>query len=252
MKRRPLVAGNWKMHLDAATAAQLARGVIQRTGRARHCDVVVLPAYPLIPVVARIIEGTPIGLGAQDLSAEREGAYTGDVSAEMLLSVGCSFVLVGHSERREHHFEGDDLVRRKLVRALESGLMPILCVGERLHERDSGQTFMRVETQIRTALTGLSPETVSRVAVAYEPVWAIGTGKNATPAQAEEVHEFIRGLIGSLFGASIADAMRILYGGSVKADNAKVLLAEKDVDGALVGGASLNAETFAAIVEGAR
>ena len=250
--RRPMVAGNWKMFLDAATGAALARDVVQRVSRARHCDIVVAPSFPLIAPVARILEGSPIGLGAQDLSPEIEGAFTGDVSAKILLSLGCSHVVIGHSERREHHLETDDQVRRKVGRALDSGLVPIVCVGERLAERESGATFHRVETQVKVGLAGLPPEAMARIVLAYEPVWAIGTGRTASPAQAEEVHEFIRRLVGTMHGGVIADGLRILYGGSVKADNAKSLMAEKDVDGALVGGASLQAEAFAAIVDAAR
>lgn len=247
-KRRPLIAGNWKMHGDVAWAAALAREVVNRTARARHCDVAVLPAFPLIPTVARVIEGSPVALGAQDVSPEEEGAFTGDVSARMLRSIGCTHVIVGHSERREHHLEGDDLVRRKVARALSAGLIPILCVGERLAEREAGQTLHRVQTQVDIALRGLEPAQVSRVVLAYEPVWAIGTGRTATPAQAEEVHEFLRGVLRGLFGYDIAEHMRILYGGSVKPDNIRALMDCPDVDGALVGGASLDAETFSKIV----
>lgn len=247
-KRRPLIAGNWKMHGDAAWAAALAREVVHRAARARHCDVAVMPAFPLIPAVARVLEGSPIALGAQDLSPEDEGAFTGDVSARMLRSVGCTHVIVGHSERREHHLEGDDLVRRKTARAIGAGLVPILCVGERLAEREAGQTLNRVETQVGIAMRGLDKAEASRVVLAYEPVWAIGTGRTATPAQAEEVHEFVRGVVRGLFGDEVAEGLRILYGGSVRPDNIRALMACPDVDGALVGGASLDAESFSRIV----
>ncbi len=247
-RRRPLIAGNWKMHGDVAWAQALAREVVHKTARARHCDVVVIPAFPLIPAVARVLEASPVGLGAQDLSPEEEGAFTGDVSARMLRSVGCTHVIVGHSERREHHLEGDDLVRRKTARALQGGLVPIVCVGERLAERDAGQTLHRVETQVTAALNGLDEAEVSRVVLAYEPVWAIGTGRTATPGQAEEVHEFVRGVVRRLFGFEVAEGMRILYGGSVKPDNIRALMECPDVDGALVGGASLDADSFARIV----
>ncbi len=247
-KRRPLIAGNWKMHGDAAWAATLAREVAHRTARARHCDVAVMPAFPLIPVVARVLEGSPVAFGAQDVSPEEEGAFTGDVSARMLRSIGCTHVIVGHSERREHHLEGDDLVRRKTARALGAGLVPILCVGERLAEREAGQTLSRVETQVRIAMQGLDGADAARVVLAYEPVWAIGTGRTATPAQAEEVHEFLRGVVRGLFGYEVAEGLRILYGGSVKPDNIRDLMACPDVDGALVGGASLDAESFSKIV----
>jgi triosephosphate isomerase len=252
VRRRPLVAGNWKMFLDAEGAAALARDVVRKAGRFHHCDVAVLPGFPLIPAVGRVLEGTAVGLGAQDISAEIEGAFTGEVSAKMLKSLGVTHVAVGHSERREHHLESDDLVRRKVGRALDAGLTPIVCIGERLAEREGGQTFHRIETQVKVGLDGLGAEAVARLVIAYEPVWAIGTGKTATPAQAEEVHEYIRRLVGSMVGPDVAAGLRILYGGSVKADNAVALMAEKDVDGALVGGASLSADAFAAIVEAAR
>lgn len=236
------------MHGDVAWAQALAREVVNRTARARHCDVVLIPAFPLIPAVGRVLDGSPIGLGAQDVSPEEEGAYTGDVSARMLRSIGCTHVIVGHSERREHHLEGDDLVRRKVARALGAGLIPILCVGEKISERDAGQTLHRVETQVRIAMQGLDEVQASRVVLAYEPVWAIGTGRTATPAQAEEVHEFLRGVVRGLFGYAVAEGMRILYGGSVRPDNIRALMECPDVDGALVGGASLDADSFSMIV----
>ncbi|MBP7126016.1 triose-phosphate isomerase [Myxococcota bacterium] len=249
--RRPLIAGNWKMHLDASGAAALAREVLQRTGRFRHADVCVLPAFPLIPAVARVLEGSPVGFGAQDLSAEEEGAFTGEVSARMLTSLGCQYVCIGHSERREYHLESDELVRRKVERALSAGLIPIVCVGEKLAERDRGETFARVERQVTVGLSDLDAKAMERLVIAYEPVWAIGTGRNATPAQAQEVHEFLRGLLARFHGPEVAARTRILYGGSVKPGNARELLAQRDVDGALVGGASLSGESFAAIVESA-
>lgn len=245
--RRPLIAGNWKMHLDVSSAAALAREIVQKVSRARHCDVAVMPASPLIAAVARVLEGSAVGFGSQDISAEEEGAYTGEINARMLLSLGCSYAIVGHSERREHHLEPDDLVHRKAERALKAGLIPVVCVGEKLAEREAGKTLERIRIQVNTALQGLD-DGIDKVVLAYEPVWAIGTGLTATPAQAEEVHEFIRGLVDLLFGTRIANGMRILYGGSVKPDNAKSLMNERDVDGALVGGASLTAESFAGIV----
>lgn len=250
--RRPLIAGNWKMNLDLDGATTLARNVAQKVARFRNCDIAVLPPFPFIPAVAKAVEGTPVAFGAQDLSAEAEGAYTGEVSAKMLLSLGCSYVTVGHSERREYHIESDELVARKTARAIDAGLVPIVCVGEKLAERESGETFHRVDTQISVGLGGLGAERMSRVVIAYEPVWAIGTGRTATPAQAEEVHEFIRKRIAGIYGEALAGTTRILYGGSVKADNAATLLSQADVDGALVGGASLSADAFAVIVEGAR
>jgi triosephosphate isomerase len=246
--RRPLIAGNWKMHLDASSAQKLARDVVSKTSRFRHCDIVLLPAFPLIPLVARVVAGSHVAVGAQDLSPEEEGAFTGDVSAKMLLSVDCTHVVIGHSERREYHLETDELVSRKVRRALMAGLIPIVCVGEKLQEREAQKTLERVERQVTVALSGVEEKDVSKVVIAYEPVWAIGTGRTATPAQAEEVHEFIRGLLSRLYSYSVAQETRVIYGGSVKPDNIKALMAEKDIDGALVGGASLDADGFASIV----
>jgi triosephosphate isomerase len=248
-RRKPLIAGNWKMNLDLAGAVSLAREVLLRTASFGSVDVCVLPPFPLIQAVAGVLDGSAVGFGGQDLSKEDEGAYTGDVSAKMLLSLGCQYVCIGHSERREFHLETDESVRLKTGRALTAGLVPIVCVGERLAERDSGDTFMRVERQVTVGMGGLSPDELARVVVAYEPVWAIGTGRTATPAQAQEVHEYIRKLLSRMAGDVIALRMRILYGGSVKPGNARELLAQKDVDGALVGGASLSEESFAGIVE---
>ncbi|HOD06529.1 MAG TPA: triose-phosphate isomerase [Myxococcota bacterium] len=247
--RKYLVAGNWKMNLDVRTAADLARGVVSRAARFRGVDVVVCPSAVLIPGVARVLEGSNVALGGQDLSVEEAGAFTGETSAAQLLSTGCRYVIVGHSERREYHFESDELVGAKVKRALGSGLIPIFCVGEKLAERKAGKTFERIERQVRVGLDGLDSTAMANVVVAYEPVWAIGTGEVATPAQAEEVHEFIRGILKGMFGAEVAGATRILYGGSVKADNARDLMACPDVDGALVGGASLKAEQFGGIIE---
>ncbi|MBM4395376.1 MAG: triose-phosphate isomerase [Deltaproteobacteria bacterium] len=250
--RRPVVAGNWKMHLDVQGAAALARDVVRATSLARWCDVAVMPSAPLIAGVARVLEGTSVEWGGQDLAAEAQGAYTGDVSAAQLVSLGCRWVIVGHSERRKYHLEGDDVVKAKTVRALGAGLTPITCVGEQLSERKAGQTLHRIETQVRFGLGGLAPADAERVVIAYEPVWAIGTGETATPAQAEEVHEYIRRLWASMYGDTLAAKVRILYGGSVKASNAAELMGQKDVDGALVGGAALSANDFGEIVKAAR
>jgi triosephosphate isomerase len=237
------------MNLDLAGATALAREVLQRCGRVRLAEVAVMPPFPFIPGVLRVLEGSVVGVGGQDLSEETAGAYTGEVSAGMLASVGCRYALVGHSERRENHLESDEQVRRKLGRVLDAGLTAIVCVGEKLAERDSGETFRRVDRQLTVGLGGLESENMSRVVIAYEPVWAIGTGRTASPAQAEEVHEYLRKRLAAMFGESVADGTRILYGGSVKPENARELMGQKDVDGALVGGASLSGEAFAAIVE---
>lgn len=248
--RKYLVAGNWKMNLDVKGAAELGRLIVARSARYRNVEIVVCPSSILIPAVAKVIEGSNVGLGGQDVSVEVSGAFTGETSAHQLLSAGCRYVIVGHSERREYHFESDELVGAKVRRALAAGLIPIFCVGEKLAERKAGKTFERVDRQVRVGLAGLDTLSMANVVVAYEPVWAIGTGEVATPQQAEEVHEFIRGILKGMFGGEVADATRILYGGSVKADNARDLMACPDVDGALVGGASLKADSFAGIIDG--
>jgi len=248
--RRYVVAGNWKMNLDVKGAAELARAVVARAARFRNVDVVVCPSAVLIPGVAKVLEGSNVRLGGQDVSVEVSGAFTGETSADQLLSSGCSYVIVGHSERREYHFESDELVGAKVRRALAAGLIPIFCVGEKLAERKAGRTFERVDRQVRVGLEGIDAAAMANVVIAYEPVWAIGTGEVATPQQAEEVHEFIRGILDGMFGAEVAGSTRILYGGSVKAENARDLMACPDVDGALVGGASLKADSFAGIIEG--
>jgi len=249
-ERKYLIAGNWKMNLDVKSAAELARGVVARAARFRNVEIVVCPSPVLIPAVAKILEGSNVGLGGQDVSVQVSGAYTGETSADQLLSAGCGYVIVGHSERREYHFESDELVNGKVKRALASGLVPIFCVGEKLAERKAGKTFERIDRQVRVGLSGLDAAAMATVVIAYEPVWAIGTGEVATPEQAEEVHEFIRGVLKSMFGAEVAAATRILYGGSVKAENARDLMGRPDVDGALVGGASLKADSFGGIIEG--
>lgn len=246
--RKKIIAGNWKMFLDANSATSLAREVVQRCSNVRDREVVICPAFPLIPYVSKVIEGSPVKLGAQDLSGEEEGAYTGDVSAKMLLSVGCSYVIIGHSERREYHLENDEDIRKKCIKALSSGLIPIVCVGEKLSEREAGKTLSRVDAQVRGAFRGIEADQIKRVVIAYEPVWAIGTGKTATSAQAEEVHEFIRALIATIYDSEVAQEIPILYGGSVKPDNIDELMSQKDIDGALVGGASLKSDSFARIV----
>lgn len=248
MSRTPIIGGNWKMNLDLAGAQQLAAGVRNRLGSHRGADVVVFPAFPyLLPVIETVREGR-VAVGAQDLSTEPKGAFTGAVSAAMLVSVGCTHVLIGHSERR--HVFGDDnpIVATKLKVALQAGLKPLLCVGETLEQRRAGKTFDVIDAQLQTALDGGTTDSLASVVIAYEPVWAIGTGETASPEQAQEVHAHIRSRIADLLGPSYAEAVRIQYGGSVKPSNAKALLEQKDIDGALVGGASLKADDFAAIV----
>jgi triosephosphate isomerase len=246
--RTPLVVGNWKMHGTIAESRALATGIRDGLKRPRGVDVVICPPFTALMAVAEIVGGTPIGLGGQTCHHEPSGAHTGEISPTMLVDVGCRLVLVGHSERRREMGEIDEQVNRKLRAALAHGLTPVLCVGETAEERRQGLTFTTVEGQLRAGLAGIESSAIGKVVLAYEPVWAIGTGVNATPAQAAEVHGYLRGLVSELASKELAQAVRILYGGSVKADNVDALAAEADIDGALVGGASLVAQGFIAIV----
>lgn len=250
--RTPLIAGNWKMYKTPSEAIALAEGVVKALSIFDGIDVAVCPPFTALAAVGQVIAGSRIGLGAQDLHWAKEGAYTGEVSAEMLRDAGCRFVIIGHSERRQYFHETDEDVNRKIVAALASGLTPILCVGETLSEREAARAHAVVEAQVKGALSGLTPEQVRGLVLAYEPVWAIGTGRTATPSQAEEMHVYVRTTIAGLFGAEVAERIRILYGGSVKPDNAKELLRRSEIDGALVGGSSLQADSFAAIAEAAK
>ncbi|MEY3011867.1 MAG: hypothetical protein RIT45_602 [Pseudomonadota bacterium] len=248
MARTTIVGGNWKMHLDLEGALALASEVRNRLASHRGADVLIFPSFPFLAPVAERLRETRIGLGAQDLWVESKGAFTGAVSAEMLRSVGCEWVLVGHSERRHVFGDDDALVARKLSVALAAGLNPVLCIGERLEERQSGRTFEVLGRQLDTALAAHTAATLERLVLAYEPVWAIGTGQVAMPAQAQEAHAWIREHVAATHGAAFANALRIQYGGSVKGSNAAGLIGQPDIDGALVGGASLQADEFAAIV----
>lgn len=250
--RIPLIAGNWKMYKTSSEAIVLAEAVVEALSMPDETQVVVCPPFTALAAVGQVVAGSRIGLGAQDLHWAKEGAYTGEVSAEMLWDIGCRYVIVGHSERRQYFGETDESVNRKSLAALASGLTPIICVGETLFEREAGHAHAVVEAQLKGALSGLTPEQVQGLILAYEPIWAIGTGKTATPSQAEEMHAHIRRTIALLFGAEIAHGVRILYGGSVKPDNAKELLGRSEIDGALVGGASLDAGSFASIAHAAR
>jgi triosephosphate isomerase len=251
MSRKPFIAGNWKMHGRAGEARALAAGLKERLGGVTNVDVGIAPPFTALDTVHGEIAGTSILLGGQNLHEEPKGAFTGEISAAMLVEAGCQFVIVGHSERRQFFGETDAGVAKKLRAAAAAGLVPIVCVGETLAEREAGRTEAVVEGQIRGALTGLG-DVAPGLVVAYEPVWAIGTGRTATPEQAEEVHAKIRGWLREILGAERAEATRIQYGGSVKADNAKTLLSQPNIDGALVGGASLDAASFEAIVLAAR
>ena len=246
--RRPIVAGNWKMHRTASEAVSLVQALAERLPARPAAEVVVLPPFTALEAVARVLPADGrLALGAQNCHWEKQGAFTGEVSPWMLVDVGCTLVVVGHSERRQLFGETDAGVSRRARGALAAGLRPIVCIGETLDDRDGGHTLAICSAQLRGSLAGISAQEMAKVTVAYEPVWAIGTGRNATPAQAQEVHLHIRSDLAGLFGAEVAAATRILYGGSVKPDNAGQLLSEPDVDGALVGGASLDAAGFAAI-----
>ena len=246
--RKPIVAGNWKMNMAGEEAETLAGGVVDAVAGLADVEVVLCPPFTALERVARVVEGGRVGLGAQNMHWEPDGAYTGEVSGGMLLTCGCRYVILGHSERRTYFGETDVTVNRRLKAALAAGLTPLVCVGETLEERKSEVTGKVVRKQITGALEGLSSDEVRRVVMAYEPVWAIGTGLTATPEQAQGVHAFIREVLGQFFSEDVYDTMRIQYGGSVKPENAADLFGQPDIDGGLVGGAALQADSFAAIV----
>jgi len=246
--RKPLMAGNWKMYKSAAETSAFFEKFSPLVAQASHADVAICPTFVNIPAAVEAAKSTAIGIGAQDVFWLKEGAYTGEVSAPMLTGVGCKYVIIGHSERRQYFHETDETVFKKTVAALDVGLTPIVCVGEKLEEREADATEAVIGAQFAGGLGGLTPEQFSRVVIAYEPIWAIGTGKTATPEMAAAAHQFIRSEVRDKFGVNAAAACRILYGGSVKPDNVKGLMAQEDIDGALVGGASLEPTSFAAIV----
>lgn len=247
--RKPFIAGNWKMNTTLSEGEQLAVKIRDGLPTGTAMDIAVIPPFTALERIASALDGSPISVGAQDVYFEKNGAFTGEISCAMLKDVGCSFALVGHSERRHVLGETDELIRRKLDALIQADLEVILCVGEQLDERQAGTTEQRLEKQIRAGLEGLNKREMQRITIAYEPVWAIGTGHTATASQAAEAHLFIRNLVAKLFDRSTADAIRIQYGGSVKPENAGELMSEPDVDGALIGGASLKADSFLGIVE---
>lgn len=247
--RKKFVAGNWKMNKTVAGSIALASEVLRHLGSDLPCEVALAPTFVSLEVVHQVIKGTPIKLAAQNCHYENEGAFTGEISAEMLKSVGCDYVILGHSERRQYFGETDAIINRKVKRVLSESMHAILCVGETLEEREQNRTEAVVEAQVRACLEGVAANDMQRVVIAYEPVWAIGTGKTATPEQAEEVHRFIRHLISTMYSAEVAENLTIQYGGSVKGSNAKELFAMPNIDGGLIGGASLRAEEFAQIVK---
>jgi len=249
-ERQPFIAGNWKMHKTLAEARALARDIRGGAAPGRRAEVALAPPYTALAAVAAELTGSDIRLAAQDTFWEKQGAYTGAISPAMLADVGCHYVIVGHSERRQHFGETDETVNKKLTAVLAAGLTPILCVGETKAEREADQTFQVVRRQLERGLGAFKPTTGAALVVAYEPVWAIGTGLTATPAQAQEVHAFLRSLLREFLGPA-AEEIRIQYGGSVTPDNAATLLAQPDIDGALVGGASLKPELFLPIIAAA-
>lgn len=249
-KRRPFIAGNWKMNLDRSGAIELAQAVVARADEVPLAELAVCPPFVYLEAVAAVVKDTPVALGAQNMYFQKSGAFTGEVSAGMLLDLGCKYVILGHSERRHVLGETDELINKKTLAALSAGLNPIVCVGETLAEREAGQTAAVIGRQFAGSLADLAVDQILRVVIAYEPVWAIGTGKVATTAQAEAVHIDLRKLLVERYNSAVADSVRIQYGGSVKPDNAAELLACDNIDGALVGGASLKAGDFLAIAQG--
>jgi len=247
-KRRPIIAGNWKMNKTTVEAADLGRKLIYAVRDVVDREIVVAPPFTALPAVEEVIRGTNVSLAAQNMHWEDKGAFTGEISAEMLLVLGCKYVIIGHSERRQYFGETDETVNKKVRQALNKGLLPIVCVGELLAEREAGKANEVIERQVTGGLKGVSAAEMQKIVIAYEPVWAIGTGKTATPEQANEIHAFIRGKVKSMYNAEVADGLRIQYGGSVTPENVSSLMAKPDIDGALVGGASLKPESFAALV----
>ncbi len=246
--RRPVIAGNWKMYKTPTEARAFFNAFKPLVAAATHCDIVIAPPFPALAAAVEAVRGTPISIAAQNLHWAKEGAFTGEISTAMLVDSGCRGVIIGHSERRQFFGDTDDWVNKKLRAALDAGLEPIVCVGETLQEREAKQTEVVLERQFRGAVASLTAAEFSRIIVAYEPVWAIGTGRTATPEMAAEAHRFLRQLAATSFTPERAAALRILYGGSVKPDTIKGLMAQIEIDGALVGGASLDPQSFASIV----
>ena len=252
MARRYFIAGNWKMNNTAAKAVELIDGIKAKIGGETSVDVAVCPTFTALDAASKALKGSTVKLGAQNMYFEAKGAFTGEIAADMLKEFDCTYVILGHSERRQYFKEDDALINQKVKAVLANGMKPILCVGEKLEDREANKTIDVVSTQTVGGLEGLSKEDAEKVVVAYEPVWAIGTGKTATPAMAQEVHAEIRKILAKLFGEEVSQKIQILYGGSMKPENADDLLAEKDIDGGLIGGAALKADSFAALVESAK
>jgi len=246
--RKPFIAGNWKMYKTCSEAVETARHLVKLVADAKDVDIMIAPQFTALTPVSEVIKRSLVSLGGQNLFWEKEGAYTGEISAEMLIAAGCSHVIIGHSERRQYFGETDDTANKKINSAIKGQLTPVFCVGETEKERESKDTFSILDKQVTKGLEGFSSDQLGKLVVAYEPVWAIGTGKTATSDQAQEVHQFLRSMLEKIFGDSFSKTIRILYGGSVKPENIVELMAMPDIDGALVGGASLDAETFSKIV----
>lgn len=251
--RTQVIAGNWKMYKDLSESVELAAGIVNGINQSEmRCKVVLCPPFTSLETVYTVIKNSAVKLGGQNMHQEENGAFTGEISAPMLKAAGCSYVILGHSERRAIFGESDQLINSKIIKAINSGLLPIFCIGETLQERESGITFDVVKRQIVEGLKGLSSIDMEKAVIAYEPVWAIGTGKTATPEQAQEVHAFIRKLLSELYSRDVSEGTVIQYGGSVKPENAVELLNQPDIDGALVGGACLKADSFLKIIEAAK
>jgi triosephosphate isomerase len=247
--RRPIIAGNWKMNNNSAESVELVSRLKEMISGVKAVEVVVAPPYTALGAVATAIKGTTIALSSQNIFWEEKGAFTGEISPAMLKDVGCQYAIIGHSERRQYFGETNETVNKRLKAALGASLTPIVCIGETLEEREADKTLTVIEQQLKEGLAGISSGEMERVVIAYEPVWAIGTGKTATPEQAQGIHQFIREMLAQVFDEGVAEGIRILYGGSVKPDNVDQLMSQKDIDGALVGGASLKADSFARIVQ---
>ena len=246
--RVPLIAGNWKMYKSLAETTQFFREFLPLVANSTHCEIAIGPPFTAIHTAVELARGSRVAIAGQDIYWEKQGAFTGQISGPMLAEAGCRFTIIGHSERRQYFGETDQTVNKKIRAALEAKLEAIVCIGELFEEREAGRTKAMLERQIEQGLDGLTAAELARIIIAYEPVWAIGTGRTATPEIAEQAHEFIRSQVASRFGQEAAERVRILYGGSVKPDNSKGLMAQADIDGALVGGASLEAKSFAAVV----
>jgi triosephosphate isomerase len=246
--RKPFIAGNWKMFKTCSEAVNTAGQLVKLVKHANDIDIMIAPPFTALVPVSDVVMGSCVSLGAQNLFWEDEGAYTGEISSAMLVSAGCKYVIIGHSERRQYFGETDETVNKKIGSAIKDDLIPIFCVGESEKERESKATFSVLDKQVKRGIEGFSPDDLEALVIAYEPVWAIGSGKTATSSQAQEVHQFLRSMLEKILGNMLAKSIRILYGGSVKPSNIKELMTMPDVDGALVGGASLSAETFSKLI----